>query len=89
VPAITGMRVRRSVVEDVFGTTKDWMGRAHFKTRRLTNVATEMSLQILAYNLKRGLSPALGESDRQNRKVAPRIGPFMYTSKPIGVWLTE
>ena len=29
------------------------MGATHFKTRRLKNVAGEMSLQILAYNLKR------------------------------------
>jgi transposase len=29
------------------------MGRDHFRTRRLANVATEMSLHVLAYNLKR------------------------------------
>jgi len=29
------------------------MGATHFKTRRLKNVASEMSLQVLAYNLKR------------------------------------
>ena len=29
------------------------MGATHFKTRRLKNVAAEMSLQVLAYNLKR------------------------------------
>jgi transposase len=50
------MRVRRSIVEHVFGTIKDWMGRAHFRTRRLANVATEMSLHILAYNLKRAIA---------------------------------
>jgi hypothetical protein len=50
------MRVRRSVVEHVFGTIKDWMGRDHFPTRRLTNVRTEMSLHILAYNLKRAVA---------------------------------
>jgi transposase len=38
------MRLRRSLIEHVFGTIKDWMGRAHFRTRRLANVATEMSL---------------------------------------------
>jgi transposase len=47
------MRTRRSLIEHVFGTIKDWMGRDHFRTRRLANVATEMSLHILAYNLKR------------------------------------
>ena len=38
------MRVRRRTVEHVFGTLKDWMGRSHFKTRRLGNVATEATL---------------------------------------------
>jgi hypothetical protein len=47
------MRVRRRTVEHVFGTLKDWMGRSHFKTRTLDKVGTEMSLHVLAYNLKR------------------------------------
>jgi Transposase DDE domain len=47
------MRVRRSIVEHVFGTIKDWMGRDYFVTRGLPKVATEMSLHVLAYNLKR------------------------------------
>jgi transposase len=51
------MRVRRRTVEHVFGTIKDWMGRGHFKTRRLKNVATEASLHILAYNIKRAVAP--------------------------------
>ena len=55
------MRVRRSIVEHVFGTIKDWMGRAHFLTRKLANVATEMSLHVLAYNLKRAVA-VLGTS---------------------------
>jgi hypothetical protein len=32
------------------------MGTTPFLMRRLTNVATEMSLQVLAYNLKRVIS---------------------------------
>jgi hypothetical protein len=47
------MMVRRRTVEHVFGTFKHWMGYTHFLTRRLTNVSTEMSLHVLAYNLKR------------------------------------
>ncbi|GJD73147.1 IS1182 family transposase [Methylobacterium goesingense] len=47
------MRTRRQTVEHVFGTLKGWMGAPHFRMRRLKNVATEMSLQVLAYNLKR------------------------------------
>src|SRR5215470_9630597 len=50
------MRVRRSIVEHVFGTIKDWMGRGHFLTRKLANVATEMSLHVLAYNVKRAVA---------------------------------
>ena len=42
---------RRSIVEHVFGTIKDWMGRDHFRTRRLANVRTEMNLYVLAYNV--------------------------------------
>lgn len=32
------------------------MGATHFRMRRLKNVATEMGLQVLAYNLKRVLA---------------------------------
>lgn len=49
------MTVRRRTVEHVFGTFKHWMGYTHFLTRRLHNVRTEMSLNVLAYNLKRVL----------------------------------
>jgi hypothetical protein len=47
------MRVRRSTVEHPFGTLKAWMGYNHFLTRTLPRVSTEMSLHILAYNMKR------------------------------------
>ncbi|MCT7378062.1 IS1182 family transposase [Chelativorans salis] len=50
------MRARRQTVEHVFGTIKGWMGRSHFLTRPLRNVGTEMSLHILAYNLKRAIA---------------------------------
>ena len=50
------MRARRSIVEHIFGTIKDWMGRSHFKTRRLAGAGTEMSLHVLAYNLKRAIA---------------------------------
>ena len=50
------MRVRRRTVEHVFDTLKDWMGRRHFKMRRLGNIATEASLHILAYNIKRAIA---------------------------------
>src|SRR5471032_87614 len=47
------MTLRRCTVEHVFGTLKYWMGSTHFLTCRLVNVGTEMSLHVLAYNLKR------------------------------------
>jgi transposase len=47
------MRVRRETAEHPFGTIKSWMGSTHFLTRRLPSVSTEMSLHVLAYNLKR------------------------------------
>jgi len=47
------MRVRRQTVEHPFGTLKAWMGATHFLTRTLVRVRTEMSLHVLAYNLKR------------------------------------
>jgi hypothetical protein len=46
---------RRETAEHVFGTLKSWMGPAHFLTKRIRNVATEMSLQVLAYNMKRAM----------------------------------
>ena len=47
------MTVRKSTIEHVFGTLKHWMGWTHFLSRGMQNVATEMSLHVLAYNLKR------------------------------------
>jgi len=47
------MRVRRRLVEHPFGTIKAWMGQTHFLMKRLPNVKTEISLHILAYNMKR------------------------------------
>ena len=47
------MCIRRATVEHAFGTLKAWMGATHFKTRTLEKVRTEMSLYVLAYNLKR------------------------------------
>src|SRR5690348_12178329 len=47
------MGVRRQTVEHPFGSLKAWMGATHFLTRTLDKVRTEMSLHVLAYNLKR------------------------------------
>jgi len=50
------MRVRRKTVEHPFGTLKSWMGYTHFQMKTLKHVSTEMSLHVLAYNLKRVMS---------------------------------
>lgn len=47
------MNLRRQTVEHPIGTLKDWMGATHFLTRTLEHVSKEMSLHVLAYNLKR------------------------------------
>jgi transposase len=47
------MRIRRQTVEHPFGTLKAWMGATHFLMKTLAHVRTEMSLHVLAYNLKR------------------------------------
>jgi transposase len=47
------MAVRSATVEHPFGTLKSWMGHTHFLTKTLARVKTEMSLHVLAYNMKR------------------------------------
>jgi len=47
------MRVRRQTAEHPFGTIKAWMGATHFLSKTLDRVRAEMSLHVLAYNLKR------------------------------------
>jgi hypothetical protein len=46
------MRVRRHTVEHPFGTIKAWMGATHFLTTTIERVSTEMSLHMLANNMK-------------------------------------
>ena len=46
-------RERRQTVEHTFGTLKARMDASHFLTRTLPKVRTEMSLQVLAYNMRR------------------------------------
>jgi len=47
------MRIRRKTAEHPFGTLKAWMGATHFLSKTLPKVKTEMSLHVLAYNMKR------------------------------------
>jgi len=48
-------RIRRQTVEHPFGTIKAWMGATHFLTKTIPRVSTEMSLHVLAYNMKRAM----------------------------------
>jgi transposase len=48
-------KLRRQTVEHPFATLKAWMGSTHFLTKTLTRVSTEMSLHVLAYNMKRAM----------------------------------
>ena len=57
-------RLRRQTAEHPFATLKAWMGTSHFLTKTLPKVRAEMSLHVLAYNMKRmmtifGVQPLL------------------------------
>jgi hypothetical protein len=73
------MRMRRETVEHPFGTLKMRMGATHFLMKRLPNVATEMALHVLAYNLTRVMNilgvPALVAAIRACFSRCSRYGP--------------
>jgi len=50
------VKVRKSLVGHPFGTIQRWMDQGYFLTRGLENVRGEMSLTVLVYNLKRGIT---------------------------------
>jgi transposase len=47
------MRRRKAIIEHCFGTIKRSLGYDYFLCRGMGNVATEVNLTVLAYNLKR------------------------------------
>jgi len=47
------MRRRKEIVEHPYATIKHCMGATHFVMKGLANVQAEMSLHVLAYNLRR------------------------------------
>ena len=54
---IGGGKSRRArTAEHPFATLKAWMGATHFLTKTLPKVRTEMSLHVLAYNMKRAIN---------------------------------
>lgn len=50
------MKIRRCTIQHTFGTLKHWMGASHFLMKTKAHVSTEMSLHVLAYNMKRVIS---------------------------------
>jgi transposase len=50
------MGLRRQVAEHPYGTLKMWMGATPFLCKGLKRVRTEMSLSVLAYNIRRMIS---------------------------------
>jgi hypothetical protein len=47
---------RKAMVAHPLGTSKRWMDQGYFLMRGKQNVSTEMSLRILAHNIKRVLN---------------------------------
>ena len=47
------MKLRKMLAEHPFGTIKHHWDQGHFLMRKLPNVRAEMSLSVLAYNIKR------------------------------------
>jgi hypothetical protein len=50
---INAMAIRRETVEHPFSSIKAWMGATHFLCKGLKATRTEMSLHVLAYNIRR------------------------------------
>jgi len=75
------MRARRCTAEHPFGTLKSWMGHTHFLMKTKWHVSTEMSLHVLAYNLKRTINIVGAAIDRGYPCVASFCRPY---SGPVG-----
>lgn len=67
--AIDAMAIRRETVEHPFSTIKAGMGATHFLCKGLKAVRTEMSLHVLAYNLRR-IMASLGVGRLRNALAA-------------------
>ena len=74
------MKIRRRTVELFFGTLKYWMGSTHLLIKTLKHVPTEVSLHVLAHDLKRlmsllGLAETMKVMDLRGRE-PPFTCPF-------------
>jgi len=52
---------------------RSWMGSTHFMTQTLPRVSTEMSLHVLAYNLKRAMKLFGAQPLMEMMRVLPRV----------------
>ena len=50
------MKRRKAIIEHCFGTIKRTLGCYYFLCRGFARVKTELSLTVLAYNLKRAIN---------------------------------
>jgi len=50
------MKLRKQLVEHPFGTIKRGMNQGYFLLKGIKKVAAEMSLTVMAYNIKRALN---------------------------------
>ena len=50
------MKLRKRLAEHPFGTIKHHMDQGHFLMKGLDNVSVEMSLSVLAYDIKRTIN---------------------------------
>jgi hypothetical protein len=71
------MHQRRVTAEHPCGTIKAWMGSTHFLTKTLPRVSTEMSLHVLAYNMKR-ISSFYTASARSGMSFVSSSGGTLY-----------
>src|SRR5208282_5316471 len=59
-----------------------WMGATHFLTKRLPKVATEMALNVLAYNMKRVMA-IIGVAGLLQALAASAEGYRAFKSMPV------
>lgn len=69
------MAIRKRTVKHVFGTLKYRMGSAHFSMRHMPHVAAEMSLHVLAHNLKRVISILGIAKNDESDEIDGRLNP--------------
>jgi hypothetical protein len=80
-------RLRRQTVEYPFGALKFWMGSAHFLMKTLPRVRTEMSLHVLAYNLKRAMNILGTKALEDAARLFPSFAPIRQLANTLPLHL--